>query len=65
MGKGYAVPGGYRGFVNGLWMLFPTEREYVEYISEHDDTDCDQRSMADQNMLPLSGQHHRPGHVAS
>lgn len=25
---------GYRGWVNGEWMLFPTEAEYHEYMEE-------------------------------
>ena len=29
---GYFVSSGYRGFVNGIWMLFPTEAEYYEYM---------------------------------
>jgi len=31
---GYFVSSGYRGFVNGTWMLFPTEAEYYEYMNE-------------------------------
>ena len=31
---GYFVSSGYRGFVNGIWMLFPTEAEYYEYMKE-------------------------------
>nr|DAH15960.1 MAG TPA: hypothetical protein [Bacteriophage sp.] len=32
--KGYHVPSGYMGYVDGRWMLFATENEYVEYITE-------------------------------
>lgn len=31
---GYPVSSGYRGLVNGEWMLFPTEAEYHEYMEE-------------------------------
>ncbi len=31
---GYPVSCGYRGLVNGEWMLFPTEAEYYEYMRE-------------------------------
>ena len=31
---GYPVPAGYKGLVNGKWMLFPTEAEYHEYMKE-------------------------------
>lgn len=31
---GYPVSSGYRGLVNGKWMLFPTDTEYREYMSE-------------------------------
>lgn len=31
---GYFVPFGYRGLVNGKWMLFATETEYHEYMEE-------------------------------
>lgn len=31
---GYFVSSGYRGFVDGTWMLFPTESEYYEYMKE-------------------------------
>lgn len=30
--KGYPIPSGYMGYVNGRWMLFATEDEYVEYL---------------------------------
>ena len=32
--KGYLVPSGYMGFVNGRYMLFATEHDYYEYITE-------------------------------
>lgn len=32
--KGYLVPSGYMGFVNGRYMLFATERDYYEYVTE-------------------------------
>lgn len=32
--SGYLVSCGYRGLVNGRWMLFPTEAEYYEYMRE-------------------------------
>lgn len=28
--KGYPVPDGYMGWINGRWRLFATEAEYVE-----------------------------------
>ena len=31
---GYFVSSGYRGFVDGTWMLFPIESEYYEYMKE-------------------------------
>lgn len=31
---GYSVPYGYKGLVNGEWMLFSTEAEYYEYVKE-------------------------------
>lgn len=31
---GYPVSSGYRGWVNGEWMLFPTEAEYHGYMKE-------------------------------
>ena len=30
--RGYSVPGGYMGLVNGKYMLFETERAYNEYL---------------------------------
>ena len=31
---GYSTSYGYKGLVNGEWMLFPTEAEYHEYMRE-------------------------------
>lgn len=30
--KGYNVEEGYMGFVNGEYMLFSCERDYIEYV---------------------------------
>jgi hypothetical protein len=30
---GYITSAGYMGMVNGQWMLFATETEYVEYLT--------------------------------
>lgn len=32
---GYLVPYGYKGLINGKWMLFSTENEYAEYYEEN------------------------------
>ena len=32
--RGYPIPSGYMGWVNGRWMLFATEAEYHEYMRE-------------------------------
>ena len=32
--KGYFVPDGYMGYVNGAYMLFADERDYQEYLAE-------------------------------
>lgn len=32
--KGYAVESGYMGFVNGTYMLFASETDYVDYMAE-------------------------------
>lgn len=32
--KGYHVPSGYMGLVNGQYMLFATEADYYEYLGE-------------------------------
>ncbi len=31
--KGYYTDGDYWGLVNGKYMRFPTEKEYIEYLS--------------------------------
>ena len=31
---GYQTQSGYRGMVNGRWMLFTSRDEYVEYLAE-------------------------------
>ena len=33
--KGYPIPSGYMGYVNGRWILFATEDEYVELSLIH------------------------------
>lgn len=30
--KGYIIPYGYMGYVEGRYMLFATENEYIEYL---------------------------------
>lgn len=35
--RGYYVPAGYMGLVNGKYRLFATETEYYEYVT--DDTE--------------------------
>jgi len=32
MRSGYYVGYGYKGLVRGVWMLFATEQEYIEYL---------------------------------
>lgn len=32
--KGYNTASGYMGFVNGTYILFATEDEYLEYMEE-------------------------------
>lgn len=32
--KGYYVPSGYRGWIGDQYILFPTVREYEEYVEE-------------------------------
>lgn len=32
---GYSIGSGFKGFVNGNWMLFATESEYYEYIIDN------------------------------
>lgn len=34
MEYGYLTPSGFMGMVDGRWMLFATESEYYEYLSE-------------------------------
>lgn len=34
--KGYYVPTGYMGYVEGKYMLFASENEYYEYMKERD-----------------------------
>lgn len=34
MGYGYLTPFGFKGLVDGRWMLFVTESEYHEYLNE-------------------------------
>ena len=34
--KGYLSSNGYMGFVNGRYMLFTSEAEYEEYITQED-----------------------------
>lgn len=31
--KGYYVPYGYMGYVNGHYQLFATEADYIEYVT--------------------------------
>lgn len=32
--KGYFTPQGYMGYVNGNYMLFATESDYLDYVRE-------------------------------
>lgn len=32
--KGYNIESGYMGYVNGSYMLFASEADYIEYMSE-------------------------------
>lgn len=32
--KGYTVESGYMGFVNGSYVLFASESDYLEYLGE-------------------------------
>lgn len=32
--KGYAVESGYMGYVNGAYMLFASETDYADYMTE-------------------------------
>lgn len=35
--KGYAIADGYMGCVNGRYMLFASETEYVDYYEDEDE----------------------------
>lgn len=35
--KGYFTHSGYFGLVNGRWMLFADESDYIEYVKEGSD----------------------------
>lgn len=35
--KGYNVPGGYMGLVNGTYRLFSSDTEYWEYMLENEE----------------------------
>ena len=37
--KGYYVPAGYMGLVEGRYMLFASENEYYEYVKEENIND--------------------------
>lgn len=37
MRKGYFTPDGFRGLVDGKYMLFASESDYKDYISEKGD----------------------------
>lgn len=40
--KGYPVSSGYMGLVNGVYMLFACETDYIEYLEAHEsDNDSD------------------------
>ena len=32
--KGYSIESGYMGYVNGGYMLFASEADYIDYVSE-------------------------------
>jgi len=32
--KGYSTEAGYMGYVNGIYMLFASERDYKEYMED-------------------------------
>jgi hypothetical protein len=38
--KGYPTQSGYMGYVDGKYMLFATETDYIEYITERSDKLC-------------------------
>ena len=33
--KGYVTDSGYMGYVDGVYRLFPTEEEYLEFMEEN------------------------------
>lgn len=35
--KGYPTSNGYRGYVNGEYMLFEDERAYIDYLEEFEE----------------------------
>lgn len=35
--KGYWTSSGYLGLVHSRWMLFVSESEYIEYVTEEED----------------------------
>ena len=40
--KGYPVSSGYMGLVNGIYMLFANEADYIEYLEAREsDNDSD------------------------
>lgn len=45
--KGYEVPDGYMGFVDGKYRIFESEAAYFEFIESREDEDdvhrCEQR----------------------
>lgn len=38
---GYSEPEGYKGLIDGEWMIFATEDEYEEYFIAHFETKRD------------------------
>lgn len=36
MGYGYLTPYGFKGLVDGRWMLFATESDYYDYLNEEE-----------------------------
>lgn len=39
--KGYYVPSGYMGLVGDKYILFASESDYVEYVTERQRRDCE------------------------
>lgn len=35
--KGYVVSSGYMGYVDGKYILFATEQEYLDYVEEENE----------------------------